>query len=127
MSSNRYFTLGSEPDKEETSNTESIEERVESYANSEDLERLFIENRPTVSKKALWVEILENIGSSLSVCLMSFPVVLALTLSIDDRLPKNEELKLSAGVMTLFLGFIGGFFLTGGNCIFKSFTGTLHL
>lgn len=68
---------------------------------------------------------INNLSSSLSVCLMSFPVAVSLTLSMNDRLGKNE-LKPSLGVVTLIIGFLFSFFITGGNCIFKSFTGILH-
>ena len=66
--------------------------------------------------------IFSNLSSSLSVCLMSFPVVLSLVLSIDDRV-KEANFKPSIGILSLLVGFGFSFLYTGGNNIYKGFTG----
>lgn len=122
MSNNLSNFLNSDPNTEISYFGGNELRREQQNSTTGERENLLEENRPLVSYE-LWMEIIENLGSSLSICLISFPLVLALTFSIDDRLPNNEHIVITAGVMTIFVGFVGGFFLTGGNLIFKSFTG----
>ena len=84
-----------------------------------------VKKDPKISKTKLF---LANLSSSLSVCLISFPLALSIVLSLDDRLPPSSPDKIapSVGVLTLILGFITSFFVSGSYSIFRTFTGSQY-
>jgi MFS superfamily sulfate permease-like transporter len=84
----------------------------------------YLFNRNTPTLKILLI----NFNTSLSLSLMSLPIAMSIVLSLDDRLPSWEldKIPVSIGIMTLLIGYLISFLISGSKTSFRTFSGSQY-